>query len=103
MSRDIVAMMLFFTAAGLLLLAWFLIRSNRVETGRWVSWPPSFNLVLANLFVSLSSLAGVLGVLALGGDGPIQGWGIALVVYPAASVAAFWFVWSRGKGGDDGA
>lgn len=95
MIRDGLGFVLLGIAVMLGLVAWFLVRSERVSQGVWWSWPLSLTWRLAGLFVSLGLLLGVIGLLTMSGDGPVAWWGIALVANVAVWALAFWWEWGR--------
>lgn len=91
-TRDVVGYSLIAVALLKLFLAWAMVRSGRVNRGRWCEWPLTLEWRAAGGFVSMAILLVALGWLVVRGRGPIAWWAVVIV----AHVAAWWiaFGWA---------
>lgn len=100
MARDFVVLVLFLIAGILGWLAWFQIRSERIETGRWIPWPLTLGWRLAGALLALAIAMVELGLLAAAGDGAVSWLLMAPFVHLAVWLLALW--WEFRRGGTNG-
>ena len=99
MARDVVGLLLIVVGLFKIWLGWVQVRSYRVKFARWFDWPPELEWKLAMVFFSVARLFIILGLLIMGGDGPISWWAVAVAIDVAFwhLVLAWGFVRMPGK------
>ncbi len=93
MIRDLIGLLLVATGGALGFMAYYLAKAGvRIAGRRW--WPPwrmPTEVKLSGVFSSLGLLLAVLGLLTLGGTGPLPAWSIPLLLYVASWVGLLWW------------
>lgn len=93
--RDLVGLGLIVSGVVEVILAYYLMRHERVLSGRWRMWPPTRGTKLAATFFHTALVLIVLGALILRGDGPIVWWSLPLIGALVVAVMALWIDWAR--------
>ncbi len=99
--NDVIGVSLFLAAGIKILLSYYLIRSDRVKYGRWLSFPLTSGFRLAGCFMANCFFFGVFGLLTLLSTSPIPWWYIALVCNILLWSVLLWLDWVKWPDGEE--
>ena len=99
LMRWIVGVLLIAVGLFKVWLTWAHIHSYRVKFARWFGWPPQLEWQVAMVYFSVARLLIILGLLVIGGTGPLTWWAIAMVLDVTVwHIVLAWGLWRMPSG-----